>query len=151
MIIYSHSPDETRGFAARVAGRLKPGDILCLFGTLGSGKTTFVQGLARGLKINPNKVSSPTFVIMQIYEGRLPVYHFDFYRLEETAQIGGIGYDEFLFGKGVAVVEWPERMGELLPKEYLGVHLTALSDTGRRLQVKPHGKRYKDLIKAFER
>ena len=78
----SHSPEQTSVFAERFARRLKKGDIVCLFGELGSGKTTFVQGLAKGLKVKPSTVHSPTFTLMNVYEGRLTMYHFDLYRIE---------------------------------------------------------------------
>ena len=99
---------------------------MCLQGDLGSGKTTFIKGVAKGLKIAPAKVNSPTFVLMNAYQGRLPVprsgtysagqaglplYHFDLYRLEKMDEIGAIGYEEFLYGDGVAVVEWPSAWG----------------------------------------
>jgi len=149
MTFHSRNPEETHSWAIRLAKKLKPGDILCLYGNLGSGKTTFVKGLAEGLKIKPNSVSSPTFVLMNAYDGRLALYHFDFYRIEHQEEIVGIGYDEFLFGKGVAVVEWAERFGKYLPPERLDLHFDYVGETGRTIRVAAIGERYERLIKEL--
>ena len=141
------SAAKTMEVAEHLAGHLHPGDIVCLFGELGSGKTTFAKGIAQGLKVNPHKVNSPTFVLLNSYHGRLPLYHFDFYRLEEKAEISLIGYEEFLYGDGVAVIEWPERLGDLLPKEYLGISLIRKTEETRLIKFNPQGLRYKELTK----
>ena len=133
----SHSPEETQAVAEKLAKSLKPGVIVCLFGELGAGKTTFVQGLAKGLKIKKSEtVQSPTFVIMNIYYGKVPIYHFDLYRLKDARQISLIGYEEFLYGDGVAVIEWPENLGSLMPEKYLAVHLQHKGENSRLIQVK---------------
>ena len=108
--VTSESQKETMQLGARLAKLLKPGDIVCLYGDLGTGKTTFVKGMAKGLKISETEVHSPTFVLMNLYEGRVPLFHFDFYRLDDIQQIGMIGYDEFLYDDGIAVVEWAEKL-----------------------------------------
>ncbi|MCK5082016.1 MAG: tRNA (adenosine(37)-N6)-threonylcarbamoyltransferase complex ATPase subunit type 1 TsaE, partial [Candidatus Omnitrophica bacterium] len=90
---------------------------------LGSGKTTLIKGIAEGLNIDPKKVNSPTFVLMNIYQGRLPLFHFDLYRLEDLYGIRSIGYDEFLYGDGISVIEWADRLGEFLPEEYLKIEM----------------------------
>ena len=94
---------------------LKPGSIIALRGDLGAGKTVLVKGIARGLGIEDEPVS-PTFVIMNAYEGRIPLYHFDLYRISGSDELMGIGADEFLFGAGVSAVEWAERVDEILPE-----------------------------------
>ncbi len=144
--LITRTQEETIQFGVTLAKRLKPGDIICLFGDLGSGKTTFVKGLAKGLRINPTKVSSPTFVVMNMYEGKLPLYHFDLYRFEDANEIYAIGYEEFFYGEGIAVVEWAERLGALCPKEYLSVHFSHRKDHGRTIQLKAKGKRYHEII-----
>ena len=133
----------------QLARHFKPGDILCLSGDLGSGKTTLVKGIAKGLKIKESDVVSPTFVLMNIYEGKLPLYHFDFYRLEDIKEIAAIGYDEFLYGTGVAVIEWAERLGELMPKERLEVHLHYGNQAERVIALIPRGERYKHLMQCL--
>jgi len=144
--ILSKSEAETMKWGGRVARYLKSGDILCLFGELGSGKTTFVKGIAKGLRINPTQVNSPTFVLLNIYEGRLPLYHFDFYRLGKQQEISAIGYDEFFYDEGVTVVEWAERLKELMPKENLRIQLYYQEENERLIKISAKGKRYYQLM-----
>ena len=144
--ITTNNPGETQAIGEQLAKLCKGGEILCLSGDLGAGKTTFVKGLARGLKIDEKTVNSPTFVIMNIYEGRLPLYHFDFYRFERQDEIGGIGYDEFLYGNGVAVIEWSERFGTLMPPEHLAIQLGHEGDNARSLRFSAKGDRYQKLL-----
>lgn len=136
-------------FGASLAKYLKSGDILCLFGDLGSGKTTLVKGIAKGLRIKEDKVTSPTFVLMNIYQGKLPLFHFDFYRLEGAAEIVPTGYEEFLYGEGVSVVEWADRFDQLMPKENLEVRLTHKAETERVIRLAGKGKRYETLIHRY--
>ncbi len=113
--ILSQSPQETVQTAVDFAKNLKAGDIILLEGELGAGKTTFVKGLAKGLKAKVSEVNSPTFVLMNIYKGRIPIYHFDLYRLERPQELDSLDLDEFLEGDGVAVIEWPKRLGDNTP------------------------------------
>ena len=125
MTIYeSKSAEETARIAAGFAAEAKPGDIICLSGPLGAGKTVFAQGFAKALGYT-GRVTSPTFTLMQIYEGgRLPLYHFDIYRLEGGAdELEGIGYEDYFFAGGVSLVEWPEKAAEAIPKGALWVEL----------------------------
>ena len=141
---------DTVDLGRTMAKHLKPGDIVCLFGELGSGKTTLVKGIAKGLNINSVKVSSPTFVLLNIYEGRLPLYHFDLYRMDNRAEISTIGYEEFFYGKGISFIEWPERLGELLPKEYLAIRLSHRGETERAIEWEAvAGRRYTDLAQQL--
>jgi len=112
----SKSPVDTANFAAELAKQASPGDIICLKGPLGAGKTIFAKGFAFGLGYT-GQVTSPTFTIIKIYEGgRLPVYHFDLYRLEGgVAELEGIGYDEYFYGNGVTLIEWHEMAIEAIP------------------------------------
>ena len=142
----TRSPEETLRLGQRLAQCLKGGEIICLSGNLGSGKTTLVKGIARGLKIEEKKVNSPTFVLMNTYEGKLPLHHFDFYRLGDPKEIAGIGYDEFLYGNGVAVVEWAERFGSLMPPENLEIRLTDAGDDKRILNFIAHGAKYQQIV-----
>jgi len=134
MKIITSSASETKKFASRFVKKLKKGDILCLIGDLGSGKTTFIQGLARGLGIKEN-VSSPTFVLLNQYRGKLPLYHFDLYRLDNTDEIRNLGYEEFFYGGGIAVVEWAEKLKELMPKKYIEIKFQVLGKNKRNITV----------------
>ena len=107
--------DETIKLGEIIGKSLEPGSIIALRGDLGAGKTVLVKGIARGLGIEDEPVS-PTFVIMNAYEGRIPLYHFDLYRVSGAEELTGIGSDEFLFGEGVAAVEWAERVEEIFPE-----------------------------------
>ncbi len=114
MQFISNSPDETQTFAADMAKRLTAGDVLCLYGDLGAGKTAFVQGLAKGLGID-EPITSPTFTIVNEYEGRLPLYHFDVYRIADSDEMYEVGFDEYVYGEGVSVIEWPQLIADILP------------------------------------
>ena len=115
MIYNSNSPEETANIANDFAKELKPGDCICMYGNLGVGKTAFVQGLAKGLGIN-EYLSSPTFTIVNCYEGDLPLYHFDVYRIQDEDEMYEIGYEEYVYGDGVSVIEWSENIKEILPE-----------------------------------
>ncbi|MCH8069498.1 MAG: tRNA (adenosine(37)-N6)-threonylcarbamoyltransferase complex ATPase subunit type 1 TsaE [Candidatus Marinimicrobia bacterium] len=110
----SHSPEETRTIAADFAVSLKSGDIIALQGNLGSGKTTFVQGIASGLGI-VDVVNSPTFKIVGEYLGKIPLYHIDFYRIESVNELIQFGLDHYLYGDGVTVIEWADRFKDSVP------------------------------------
>lgn len=135
-----------RSFAAY----MRAATIVCLFGDLGSGKTTFVKGLAKGLKIPANKVHSPSFTLMNVYQGKLPVYHLDLYRLEDPQQVMGLGYEEFVFGEGVALVEWPERFGPFMPTDYIKIEFKHVARDRRRIFVSIVGKSYQDFFNHIQ-
>lgn len=133
---HSKSDQDTIAFGERLAKQLKPGAILCLSGDLGTGKTTLTKGLAKGLGNKVKDVHSPTFTLMNIYEdGKWPVYHFDLYRLDNPQAINSVEYDEFLYGEGISVIEWAERLGAYAPKEYIAVRLKHSKDGGRDITV----------------
>jgi len=116
--LISESEEETKLCAERLAKQLRRGDIVFLQGDLGAGKTTFVKGLAQALKVTPKKVNSPTFVLMNYYKGKLPIYHFDLYRLGNPKEIDTLDFDEYFYGEGISLIEWPERLGNQAPKQY---------------------------------
>ncbi|MET3291711.1 tRNA (adenosine(37)-N6)-threonylcarbamoyltransferase complex ATPase subunit type 1 TsaE [Brevibacillus fluminis] len=140
---------KTRDFAAALAAMLAPGDFLSLEGDLGAGKTTFTQGLAQGLGIK-GAVNSPTFTIMKEYAGRLPLYHFDVYRVGED--IESVGADEYFYGDGVCVVEWASLIEAWLPQDRLTIMLGRGDENDVRfIALSPQGKRYVELCEEFER
>ena len=122
MQFISNSPDETQTFAADMAKRLSAGDVLCLYGDLGAGKTAFVQGLAKGLGID-EPITSPTFTIVNEYEGRLPLYHFDVYRIADSDEMYEVGFDEYVYGEGVSVIEWPQLIADILPDKRYDIEI----------------------------
>ncbi|MEP0547743.1 MAG: tRNA (adenosine(37)-N6)-threonylcarbamoyltransferase complex ATPase subunit type 1 TsaE [Rhodothermales bacterium] len=131
----SASPDETVALGQRLAGVLQPGDVLALYGDLGAGKTHLVKGLCAGLGIPAASVSSPTFTLVNEYDGALPVYHIDAYRIERTEEFFELGYETYFFGDGVCLVEWPERVEPLVPDHALRLRLTHLGGDRRRIEV----------------
>lgn len=132
-IIFLSSQEETVACGKQLAPSLPPGTILALYGDLGAGKTTFVQGLALGLGI-ADPIQSPTFVYFNHYRGKIPLFHFDLYRLKEADDFLGFGFEEHLDAGGICAIEWPERIPSLLPKNTW--HLTFSHDQkGRVLEI----------------
>ena len=133
------SPEETRAFGERLAAQLRPGDVLLLEGELGAGKSELTRGIARGLGVT-GYVTSPSFTILQVHEsGRLPLYHFDWYRLGGAEELYELSMDEYLYGEGVAVVEWPQMAAEAIPETCLRVTLMPVGETARMIRLEPQG------------
>lgn len=123
MIRETWSDAETEAFAAELAGKVRPGTVICLDGDLGTGKTVFARGFARGLGID-EPIVSPTFTILHGYEsGRLPLWHFDVYRIEEPEEMEEIGYEDCFFGDGVSLVEWASMIEELIPEDAVRIQI----------------------------
>jgi tRNA threonylcarbamoyladenosine biosynthesis protein TsaE len=134
----SNSAAETESFGRQFAGTVKPGDVLALTGDLGSGKTQFVKGLAEVLGAKTN-ATSPTFTLIHEYSGgRLSVYHFDFFRIEDKQSAERLGLDEYFFGDGVSVVEWADRFPELIPGSAHWISFETKSETQRAITVSEH-------------
>jgi tRNA threonylcarbamoyladenosine biosynthesis protein TsaE len=119
------SEQETEALGARLAECLQAGDVVACFGELGSGKSVFIRGVCRGLAVT-DPVTSPTFTLIHHYRGRLPVYHFDFYRIGSEEEARALGVEEFFYGEGVCVIEWAERVARLLPPQRVDVYLRHL-------------------------
>lgn len=138
---------ETEVFGRRLGALLFPGAVLALVGQLGAGKTHLTRAIAEGLGVhNPRVVNSPTYVLLQEYHARLPVYHFDAYRLKGAADFLDIGAAELLEGDGVCVVEWADRVESVLPSDRLTVTLTALDEDRRRLALSAPRGRHAEII-----
>jgi tRNA threonylcarbamoyladenosine biosynthesis protein TsaE len=147
MTFRTRSREETIAFGRRLGGRLQAGDVVALRGPLGSGKTTLTKGIAEGLGVQePRWVTSPTFVLVHQYEGRVPVYHIDAYRLKGAADAEALGADELFFGEGVAIIEWAERIMAAVPDERLDIELAILGEDERELTLEPAGPRYEQLV-----
>lgn len=133
------SPFATRALGEKLAQHLRAGDVLLLLGDLGAGKSELTRGIAKGLGVTAT-VASPSFTIMNVYEeGRVPLYHFDWYRLNDVEELYEMGMDEYLGGDGVAVVEWPSQCPEAIPESYLEVKITPVSETEREITLTPCG------------
>lgn len=118
----SNNHRETENIAKSFAGELIQGDVVCLRGDLGVGKTAFVKGMAEGLGVD-EYISSPTFTIVNCYDGKYPVYHFDAYRISDSEEMYEIGFEEFIYGKGISIIEWPEMIEDILPENRYEVNI----------------------------
>lgn len=136
----TRSAAETRRLGGALAQWLLPGDVLLLFGDMGAGKSELTRGIAKGLGVEGRHITSPTFTILQAYDsGRVPLYHFDWYRLTGAGELYEMGMEEYLGGDGVAVVEWPERAMETVPGRHLRITLIPEGDDLRRIVLEPVG------------
>ena len=136
----TNSPAETRALGRQLAASLEPGDVLLLYGDLGAGKSELTRGIAEGLGVS-GPVTSPSFTILNVYDdGRIPLYHFDWYRLESVEELYEMGMDEYLGGDGVAVVEWPTQCPEAIPENHLAVHITPAGENEREISLIPMGE-----------
>lgn len=144
MVTETFSVEETLELGKKIGSQAKPGEIYTLNGDLGVGKTVFAQGLAQGLGIT-EPISSPTFTIVQIYEkGRMPLYHFDVYRIGDVEEMEEIGYEDCFYGKGVCLIEWAELIGEIIPEEAIPVRIEKDLEKGfdyRKITVGKNGER----------
>jgi tRNA threonylcarbamoyladenosine biosynthesis protein TsaE len=140
----------TEAFGRQLAGLLFPGAVVALIGPLGAGKTQLVRAVALGLGVADGRVvTSPTFVLIQEYAGRMPVYHFDAYRLRGESDFSDLGVHEYFTGDGVCLVEWANRAAGVLPAEQLRVELTVTGETARRATVQGMGRKYEAIIRAL--
>ncbi len=141
----TNSPDGTKQLAATLAPYVHAGDVVVLDGDLGAGKTQFVQGFAQAFGVL-EQIVSPTFNLMLAYQGHLPLYHFDLYRLEEAAQLEDIGFYETIDADGVTFIEWGSRFADAMPYSYLRVTLSASEEGKRQVSVRSVGDRARQLL-----
>ena len=143
MVIETRSPEETFEAGRKLGEKAVPGQVVTLMGDLGVGKTVFTQGLARGLEIT-EPVSSPTFTIVQVYEeGRLPFYHFDVYRIGDVEEMDEVGYDDYIMGDGVSLIEWADLIEEILPEKRTEVRIEKDLEQGfdyRKITIRELGR-----------
>ncbi len=136
--------EETVEFGRKLGAILKPGDVICLSGDLGTGKTALTNGIAKGLDID-SYVTSPTFTLVNEYEGRFPLYHFDVYRIADPEEMFDIGFDEYIYGDGISIIEWGEQISHILPLEIIKVEIRKNLGKGldiREISVDFAGARY---------
>ena len=143
---FSRSPEQTRRIGMRLGHEIKGGDVICLQGNLGAGKTTFVQGLAQGWG-SLDSVSSPTFILVNLYRRANgdQLFHLDTYRLESIREAEQLDLDSMIM-EGALIIEWPERLGDLIPKERLWINLEYRAEEHRQMRFNANGKRYDELL-----
>jgi tRNA threonylcarbamoyladenosine biosynthesis protein TsaE len=147
--LVSHSSLHTERLGERLASHAEAGDVIALWGELGAGKTVLARGVAIGLGLDDEAVTSPTFIILhEHFGGRLPLFHLDLYRLDQS-QLGSTGWEEALDSGGLTVIEWPDRAGEQLPADRVDVRLEHVAETKRRVTVEPTGPRSRRLVDAL--
>lgn len=150
MQIISESPAQTKGLGKKIASFLKEGDVIALFGELGSGKTTLAQGIISALGIGESYIISPTFVLIREYKGEFKVFHLDLYRLNYIEELFELGYEDYFYSpKGVSLIEWAQKAKSLLPKNYLKIELLNRTETSRLIKISAVGSRFKKQLAAL--
>lgn len=148
--VETSSGAETIALGARLGRLLAPGDFVALVGELGAGKTQFAKGVALGLEVaDDTPVTSPTYTILNIYQGRIPLYHFDLYRLQGPEDVDNLGFEEYFSGNGACLVEWAERLEDELPAQMLTVTLSHTGPESRSVAFTGTGKRGEELVAAL--
>ncbi|HKZ16906.1 MAG TPA: tRNA (adenosine(37)-N6)-threonylcarbamoyltransferase complex ATPase subunit type 1 TsaE [Geobacteraceae bacterium] len=150
--VVTRNENETRALGEKVGALLRPGNFVALYGDLGSGKTRFAQGVALGAGVKPDThVTSPTYTILNEYKGAYPVYHFDLYRLGGDADIAELGFEEYFYGDGICLVEWPERLACELPDQHLKVYFYHGEGDTRRIEFDWRGEFYEEILRSLFR
>ena len=147
--IVSNSAEQTRKIGMKLGKLAASGDIILLVGSLGAGKTCLTQGIAHGLGIH-EYTTSPSFVLVREYRGKLPLYHIDLYRLDRIEEVTQLGLDDYLYGNGVCVVEWADKGLSVLPEEHLLIEMQIVSPFKRRLSFVPRGTRYLEMLSKLK-
>ncbi|MFH1288946.1 MAG: tRNA (adenosine(37)-N6)-threonylcarbamoyltransferase complex ATPase subunit type 1 TsaE [bacterium] len=142
--IVSKSAKKTEAIGRKISSFLCPGDVVCLIGELGAGKTCFSRGLISGLGAANKYIGSPTFTIINEYQGKFPIYHFDLYRLTNETELEVLGFEEYFYGSGVTIIEWADKMKKLLPNDRLEIYFSHINETTRRIVFKPKGNLLKE-------
>lgn len=140
------SAEETMKLGKDIARHLVPGDVVTLIGELGSGKTTLTKGIAQGMGVkNALYVNSPSFVLIREHKGKFRLYHVDLYRLDSIPEVKSLGIEEYLYSDGITVIEWAQKLKNLLPREHLRVEFKIMDNNRRRINLKGFGKRYENI------
>ena len=135
-VFRTESPEETQTLGEELGKKLKPGSVIALIGDLGTGKTCLTQGIARGVGIAPHEVvSSPSYILINEYNGNIPIYHIDLYRIETTEEISELGLGEYVDGLGICIIEWADRMQDDLPDTCIMVHITWEDENSRSIKI----------------
>lgn len=145
--IYLENEEKTKEIGYKLGKLVEPGSVICLIGDLGAGKTTMTQSLAKALEVD-DYITSPTFTIVNEYEGRLPLYHFDVYRIGCSEEMYDIGYDEYINSDGVCIIEWANLIEDILPDEYMYVELK-YKEMAREMILTPKGEKYEKIVEEL--
>lgn len=145
----ANSEEETFLIGKRLGQLLRPSMIICLSGDLGTGKTHLTKGIAAGLEIE-DYITSPTYTLINEYKGRIPLYHFDVYRLENSDELNELGYQEYFFGSGVTVIEWADIINDVIPKDRLWIILHKIDGDKRRIIIDGAGEEYISLVEELK-
>lgn len=148
--IITNSPKETEKLGEKIGRLLNSGDVLCLDGDLGAGKTTLTQSIAKGLDVD-DYVTSPTFTIVNEYEGRFHVNHFDVYRIADVDEMYDIGYEEYVYSDSVTIIEWASMIDEILPEDRIEIKINKLQDDAREIKIEVRGNGNKDIIEELSK
>lgn len=149
LALVTNSVEETRTLGEQIGLELAGGEVIALLGDLGCGKTTLVQGMAKGAGVQNPYIASPTFILVSTHEGRALFHHMDLYRLQTVAEVEDLGLLDYFSDNAVTVIEWADRATDFLPSERLTIRLTVVSESGREFFVVGEGKRYVDLIQKI--
>jgi len=145
------SPARTKALGRLMGRMLRAGDVIAISGELGTGKTVLIKGIAAGLGIDERNVTSPTFILMNEYAGRMPVYHFDAYRIVRAAEIEELGADDYFFGNGVSLIEWADRVAGSLPADRLDVTAGHVNESRRLFEMRSTGPRSAAIITGLRK
>jgi tRNA threonylcarbamoyladenosine biosynthesis protein TsaE len=148
--LITSSEQETIKLAANLGKAFKGGEIVALFGDLGTGKTVFVKGVARALRVK-QMPTSPSFVIIRHYQGKLDLYHMDLYRLDKIRPILHLGIEDYIYSDGVTIIEWADRIINFLPKQFLKVEIKIIDEHRRQFIFVPFGKQYEEIIEGLKK
>lgn len=148
--VITSSPEQTWRIGELLGKMLAPGDTICLYGDLGAGKTSISYGIALGLEVRDQYITSPTFTFVNEYQGRVPLYHIDLYRLNDPVELENIGFDEYIDSDGVTVIEWADRAEDELPVERLSIYLSHVDNHSREIGFLAEGERYEKLLEELK-
>jgi len=149
--VITSTPEQTWRIGQLLGGLLDAGDTVCLYGDLGAGKTNLAYGIALGLEVQEQYITSPTYTFVNEYQGRVPMYHIDLYRLKGPDELENIGFDDYIESDGATVIEWAERAEDDLPEECLSVYLSSIDERNREIGFLAEGERYEALMEGLKK
>jgi tRNA threonylcarbamoyladenosine biosynthesis protein TsaE len=151
LVLQTRSTSETIRIGKQIGSQLHPGDVVALVGELGTGKTHFIKGLASGAGVKRSRyITSPSFTLIHEYQGKIPFYHIDLYRLKTEKEAEGLGLEEYIQGGGITAVEWADKIPAHLPEQMLWIEIRHTGAHNRSIEIRAKGKRYEQMIQGFE-